>query len=114
MSKTTHWQRELANDTWQADYLIIGARAAYGNQAVDDALNNEVYYIIPPTMIFVRCPHCEEQIGVDYIHLHIREHRGYYFCTHDDACSGRRFKTHRGYLQHLRKAHPKPPFPGGK
>jgi hypothetical protein len=112
MAKTTRWQRELADDTKQADYLIIGARTAYGNQAVDDALNNEVYYIIPPNMIYVRCPQCEAQIGVDYIHLHIREHRGYHRCQ-VEGCADRRFQTYRGYMQHRRRAHPKPDFPGG-
>jgi hypothetical protein len=111
MSKTTRWERELADDTKQADYLIIGARTQYGNQAVDDALSM-VYYIIPPEMIWVRCPHCEDQVTIDFIHKHIRQHRGYWPCT-AEGCFDRRFQTGRGLAQHRRRAHPKPDFPGG-
>lgn len=111
MSKTNRWQREFADDLNQADILIRGARAEYGDQAVNDALD-EVYYIIPPNMIFVTCPRCQTEVGVDYIFFHLREHYGAYPCLYD-GCYDRRFKTYRGYLQHRRKAHPKPPFPGG-
>jgi hypothetical protein len=112
MSKLKRWQRELANDTKQADYLIIGARAEYGNQAVDDFLQ-QTYYIVPPDAPMVRCPHCEVNLSIDWIHIHLRDHRGSYACQKAE-CYDRRFKTYRGYLQHFRKAHPKPPFPGGK
>jgi hypothetical protein len=110
MSKLTRWERELANDTKQADYLIIGARAAYGNQAVDDVFSG-TYYIVPPETPFVRCPRCEGQISVVWIHKHIRSHHGIFSCD-AESCYDRRFQTYRGYMQHRRKAHPKPKFPG--
>lgn len=111
MSKINRYQREFNDDLNQTDNLIREARAKYGDQAVNDALD-AVYYIIPPNMIFVTCPRCQTQVGIDYIFFHLREHYGAHPCMYE-GCYGRRFLTYRGYLQHRRLAHSKPSFPGG-
>lgn len=99
-------KRQLEKEQQMAQRLVLDARELYGDIAVDAALNHEAYYLIPPDMIWVKCPICETNMPIDCILWHITQHRGSYRCE-EYPCfiSDRRFKTYRGFRQHVRLAH---------